>query len=397
MAIFTANKAKYAFGNEYAARLSYIGEVKPPTTTNTLQEFCALDQPTLYSVQVNESKVIWYDKPFNGNQLPANTLLKANTTFYAAQIINGEESSQRLAITIALLAPTTPTTTKKIQVFSATENPTIADLEVNETYIIWCDAPKAGELLDFDTPLENGKSYYAAQLVSNCESVERLMVKVEVQETSDLKLTKTVNIKHPMIGEKVVLTITLENDGTSNFQNISIKEHLDRGFNYVNAKTTKGTYNASDQVWTLSSLPAKGTAVLDLEVEAMPYGNYNSISAIETSMPLDRNSKNNSADITLEPSCINIYNEFTPNDDGDNDYFRIDCIETFPESELQVFNRYGALVYQKKAYQNDWRGLANVNGVVGKGEPLPTGTYFYILKTDSLSDNKTGWLFLRKD
>lgn len=374
-----------------------LAKVSPPTTKNTHQEFCALDRPTLNAVQVNESNIIWYDEASKGNQLAPSTLLEENSTYYAAQIIEDEESAQRLAISISLLAPSTPTTENPIQVFSATENPTIADIEVRETYIVWYDAPEEGHLLDFETPLQNGNTYYAAQVLANCESVERLKVKVDVYEPSDLKVTKTVNNKNPMIGEKVVLTLTVENDGESNFKNITINEHLDRGFNYINAKTTNGTYNASDQVWKLTSLSAKTIAVLNLEVETTSLGNHSSISTIETSMPLDNNSENNSAEITLEPSCIKIYNEFTPNNDGKNDYFKIDCIETFPESELQVFNRYGALVYQKKAYQNDWRGLANVSGVVANGDPLPTGTYFYNLKTDGISENRTGWLFLRKE
>ncbi|MCM4152207.1 DUF11 domain-containing protein [Arenibacter sp. N53] len=374
-----------------------IMDVSPPTTKNNHQEFCAGDLPTLHSVQINEASIIWYDKASHGEPLAPNSPIENNATYYAAQLIGNEESTQRLAVSISMISPSTPTTKNTVQLFSSTDNATIAELEVEETYIVWYDAPQAGNLLDLDTPLQNGMNYYAAQVTSICESNTRLMVQVEVHEPSDIKISKTVNNKHPMIGEKVVLTITVENDGISNFSEIVITEHLDRGYKYVNAKTLNGSYDITNHVWTLSALPAKATAVLHLEVEAIANGSYSSISALKASMPLDKNSQNNSAEITLEPSCINIYNEFTPNDDGDNDYFRIDCIETFPESDLQVFNRYGALVYQKKAYQNDWRGLANVNGVVGKGEILPTGTYFYILKTDALSENKTGWLFLRKE
>ncbi|MCK0145563.1 gliding motility-associated C-terminal domain-containing protein [Arenibacter sp. F26102] len=371
-------------------------EVSPPTTKNNHQEFCAGELPTLASVQINEANILWYDKASKGTPLAPNSPIENNATYYAAQLIGNEESTQRLAVSISLTSPSTPTTINTVQVFSSTDNATVAELEVEETYIVWYDAPEAGNLLDLDTPLQNGMSYYAAQVTSICESITRLMVKVEVNEPSDIKVSKTVNNKHPMIGEKVVFTITVENDGISNFNNIVITEHLDRGYKYVNAKTSNGSYDPSNQVWTLNSLPANATAVLNLEVEATENGSYSSIVALKASMPQDINSQNNSAEIILEPSCIKIYNEFTPNDDGDNDYFRIDCIETFPESDLQVFNRYGALVYQKKAYQNEWRGLANVNGV-GKGEILPTGTYFYILKTDALSENKTGWIFLRKE
>jgi gliding motility-associated-like protein/uncharacterized repeat protein (TIGR01451 family) len=374
-----------------------IWEVSPPTTKNTHQEFCLFDRPTLSVIQINESNIIWYDRASHGHPLSPDRPLMDNSTYYAAQLLEGQESVQRLAISVVLRAPSTPTSSNNAQVFSAGQNPIVGDLEVEQTNVVWYNAPTEGKLLDFDTPLQNGKPYFAAQVSSNCESINRLMVTVQINEPSDLKINKSVSNRHPMIGEKVILTITVENDGISNFSDIVIKEQLDRGFSYVNAKTSQGNFDPTNQVWRLSSLKAKSTAVLNLEIEATPNGNYSSNSFIETSLPEDKNMQNNSAEITLEPSCITIYNEFTPNDDGDNDFFRIDCIETFPESELQIFNRYGALVYQQKAYQNDWRGLANVNGVVRKGEPLPTGTYFYILKTDALSEGKTGWLFLRKD
>lgn len=390
-------KAKSIHFYDHPMDGDHIWEVSPPTTKNTQQEFCAFDRPTLSAIQINESNIVWYNSASHGNPLAPNSLLIDNSTYYAAQLLDSKESEQRLAISVILHAPSTPTTSSNVQVFAIGQNPTVGDLEVEQTNVVWYNTALEGKVLDFDTPLQNGRQYFAAQVSSTCESTNRLMVTVKINGPSDLKINKTVSNKHPMIGEKVVLTITVENEGLSNFNDIVIKEQLDPGFGYVNAKTSQGNFDATNKVWSLSSLQAKATAVLNLEVEAMPNGSYSSNSLIETSFPADKNSQNNSAEITLEPSCITIYNEFTPNDDGKNDYFRIDCIETFPESELQIFNRYGALVYQQKAYQNDWRGLANVSGTVGKGNPLPTGTYFYILKTDGLSENKTGWLFLRKD
>ncbi|MFD2789793.1 gliding motility-associated C-terminal domain-containing protein [Arenibacter sp. H213] len=396
-AVSKVNKTVDLLKEDFTERIGRYGDPLPPTTKNSSQEFCALNRPTLHSIQINESNVIWYHQETNGNPLDPSSLLEENTTYYAAQIIANDESPGRLAISVLLGVPSSPTTNDTVQVFSTSENPTIGDIKVTETNIIWYDAPVEGKLLHFDTPLENGIKYFASQVINNCESVDRLPVKIALIEPSDITITKTVNNKRPIIGEKVILTITVQNDGTSVFNDIVINEQLGRGFTYINAKTTNGSFNPSDRVWTLSSLPSLETAVLYIEVEATPNGDYSSISTIESAFPKDKNLQNNSAEITLEPSCITIYNEFTPNDDGDNDYFRIDCIETFPESVLQIFNRYGALVYHKKGYQNDWRGFANVSGSLGKGSPLPTGTYFYSLKTNGLSENKTGWLFLRKE
>jgi gliding motility-associated-like protein len=63
-----------------------------------------------------------------------------------------------------------------------------------------------------------------------------------------------------------------------------------------------------------------------------------------------------------------IPNVFTPNNDDKNDFFRIAGLEGFPNSRLEVYNRWGGLVFEKDNYQNNWRA-----------EEIPDGTYYYIL------------------
>jgi gliding motility-associated-like protein len=73
---------------------------------------------------------------------------------------------------------------------------------------------------------------------------------------------------------------------------------------------------------------------------------------------------------------LDIPNTFTPNSDGRNDVFQILGIDLFPNNHLQVFNRWGNLVYEKDKYDNTWDGTNIKNGA-----PLPDGAYFYIFKT----------------
>ncbi|MGC3945426.1 MAG: Ig-like domain-containing protein [Chryseolinea sp.] len=65
---------------------------------------------------------------------------------------------------------------------------------------------------------------------------------------------------------------------------------------------------------------------------------------------------------------------FSPNGDNVNDSFVITY--TGPESvHLQIFNRWGNIVYSNDAYQNDWQGISTHGVTIGKD--LPDGTYFY--------------------
>jgi gliding motility-associated-like protein len=66
---------------------------------------------------------------------------------------------------------------------------------------------------------------------------------------------------------------------------------------------------------------------------------------------------------------IVIYNAFSPNGDGINDYWVIQGINLYPGNEVIVLNRWGNEVYSMKDYNNNWDG-SNLN----------EGTYLYIIK-----------------
>lgn len=71
-------------------------------------------------------------------------------------------------------------------------------------------------------------------------------------------------------------------------------------------------------------------------------------------------------------------NAITPNDDGVNDILEFVGLEYFPENTLTIFNRWGNIIFTKKAYQQDailFDGTRN-------GDLLPADTYYYILEFD---------------
>lgn len=71
------------------------------------------------------------------------------------------------------------------------------------------------------------------------------------------------------------------------------------------------------------------------------------------------------------------YNTFTPNGDGNNDYWHIGNIEKYPECRLEVYNRNGKRIFKSTGYTNGF-GAKNFSGRAF-GEELPAATYFYDL------------------
>lgn len=90
----------------------------------------------------------------------------------------------------------------------------------------------------------------------------------------------------------------------------------------------------------------------------------------------------------------------SPNGDGKNDVLIIENVEFFPDNKLEIFNRYGSLVYSKEGYMNTWGGLVsdqNMPVFNYKDGTLPSGTYFYVL--DLGDDNfkpVTGYIQIQK-
>lgn len=80
---------------------------------------------------------------------------------------------------------------------------------------------------------------------------------------------------------------------------------------------------------------------------------------------------------------VTIYNFVSVNENGINDFFRIDNITRFPNNSVEIYNRWGVKIYETSNYNsagNVFRGYAEGRGIVNKGDKLPSGTYFYILK-----------------
>lgn len=63
---------------------------------------------------------------------------------------------------------------------------------------------------------------------------------------------------------------------------------------------------------------------------------------------------------------------FTPNNDGYNDYWKINFLELYPTSYINIFDRYGKLLKQLSSQSNGWDGTF-------RGEPLPSGDYWFVI------------------
>ncbi|MES2703897.1 MAG: gliding motility-associated C-terminal domain-containing protein [Bacteroidota bacterium] len=91
-----------------------------------------------------------------------------------------------------------------------------------------------------------------------------------------------------------------------------------------------------------------------------------------------------------EPLPIDLPTAISPNGDGYNDFFVIHGIDNYPQNKLEIFNRWGNEVYSVNQYQNTWDGRNK------KGESLPDGTYYVILRINGGEISKASFVEIRR-
>ncbi len=89
------------------------------------------------------------------------------------------------------------------------------------------------------------------------------------------------------------------------------------------------------------------------------------------------------------PDAISVSSLVTPNGDFVNDTFAIDIPINADSTDdcnisvhLQIYNRWGNLVYENTNYQNDWTGEA-AKDALGDKEKSPRATYYYIIELEN--------------
>jgi gliding motility-associated-like protein len=103
---------------------------------------------------------------------------------------------------------------------------------------------------------------------------------------------------------------------------------------------------------------------------------------------LSSNCTNQDTIVVIVKTRIQIPTAFTPDDDPSklNEKWVLEGIEDYPEAEVKIFNRWGGEIFTTKNYQS--------NPFDGKKDNanLPTGTYYYIIKTGDTVPTLTGYV-----
>ncbi|WP_374505542.1 T9SS type B sorting domain-containing protein [Flavobacterium sp.] len=93
--------------------------------------------------------------------------------------------------------------------------------------------------------------------------------------------------------------------------------------------------------------------------------------------------------VSKEITVLSIPKFFTPNNDSYNDVWIVKGMESYPNSDLKIFDRYGKLIKELTPGSTGWDGSFN-------GQELPSSDYWFVLKLDPTSQEKRGHFSLKR-
>ena len=88
-------------------------------------------------------------------------------------------------------------------------------------------------------------------------------------------------------------------------------------------------------------------------------------------------------------TCLKIPDIFTPNGDGTNDTWIIEGIDLYPDATVEIYNRWGDLIFKSTGYTEPWDGTWH-------GKELPISSFIYIINLNNGADPIQGIVTIKR-
>ncbi|MBK0383670.1 gliding motility-associated C-terminal domain-containing protein [Pedobacter sp. SD-b] len=240
------------------------------------------------------------------------------------------------------------------------------------------------------------------------------LLSIDNQADGSFNVKFQFNIKN--YGNVVLQDISLKDDLAAAFPGTTIRviTLASTGANNLNTNNAFNGTSITELLTGNNQLPSGATAQVELLVNILIPGNnfsFTNTSFVEGASVTDgtKTTDQSTDGVTPDPITpgdvtpavptpvkfivdkIFIPGGFSPNGDGTNDKFVIPNAGLTPV-DLEVYNRWGNIVYKSADYLNTWNGTSNKGLLIG--QDLPVGTYYYIVVYNGKKYN--GYLTLNR-
>ncbi|MCX6184285.1 MAG: gliding motility-associated C-terminal domain-containing protein [Flavobacterium sp.] len=382
--------------NQCATGFSYSVSVTPQTTPtfsfgNNLTICANAAVPTLPATSANGIQGTWtpavvnntasgtYNFLPNANQCATGFSYSVNVT---PQTTPTFSFGNNLTICVGASVPTLPATSANgIQ---GTWTPAVIDNTASGTYNFTADANQCATGFSYSvnvTP-QTTPTFSFGNNLTICTGA----AVASLPATSDNGILGNWNpsaIDNSLVGQ-TVYTFTPDSG------QCSLNRTLTVTINPIPQFTITGGCNGNDYV--LEILQQNQTInTVDWYFNTNVIGQGNSIvivgQGIYTAVATNSFTCENSAQFEVTNDFCTIPKGVSANNDGDNDNFDLTNLNV---ERLQIFNRWGMVVYEQKNYTDQWDGRSS------DGKELPDGTYYYIIEQRS-GKTFTGWVYLIRE
>ncbi|CAM3626591.1 gliding motility-associated C-terminal domain-containing protein [Flavobacterium chungbukense] len=203
-------------------------------------------------------------------------------------------------------------------------------------------------------------------------------------------------------GETITYTFTVTNTGNVPLNNVIVKDPLTgvvvsgQAISLAVGESNSSNFSA---VYKITQEDINLTKVTN---QATAQGSSSKGVVVEDLSDHSSNTGDNPTVTELDGCAIKVFKAFSPNGDNKNTRFYIRGIECYPNNTVEIYNRWGVLVYSIDGYNNNDRafvGYSNGRSTIKQTEGLPVGTYFYILKYQDNANGphqESGYLYINK-
>ncbi|MTI29767.1 gliding motility-associated C-terminal domain-containing protein, partial [Xanthovirga aplysinae] len=409
--VVTKDKSTGCESTPIEVNVTVISTPNAPTASN--QTFSSAEKPQIKDLEVNGetgATFIWYNASTGGSSLELDEFLTDGATYYVSQMVNGCESPRTPVkvrfidevslnpplsadFSILILENTSYSFTEQQFVFSDGDGD-------NFEAILFTRLVPNGNLTYDGKPVVVGVEYENPSLLTFAPEKDGFgspygSLEFKVKDNSNDASTTysatysiTINVRQRIValddaeevraGETLSSSSVVENDENPEQLQLVVDTHPLQGVAHGNLILYEdGTYTYT---------PDPGYIGTDSFVyKVRDQGTPESFSEAQV--------------------IINIYPQepepglgISPNGDGQNDYWEIKHIETYPNNVVSIFNRWGNLVYKVDQYNNEdkvWRGESN-RGLTPRKNRVQDGTYFYVIEFSDGKELKSGYVLVKQ-
>ncbi|SMD44479.1 major paralogous domain-containing protein [Aquiflexum balticum DSM 16537] len=335
-----------------AVKVSII--VVAPPSGNSEQEFC--NSAFVSELNATGTSIQWFSTASGGNPLAGNLPLQDGASYYAEQTVDSCPSATRLAVRVRINTPQLPGGPSQ-QEFC--EGALVSELQASGTNLIWYRNATGQETMNPNDPIQDGGSYFVSQRIGDCESARK-------------EIRASIISVQPAIVEG------------------------EQQFCESDSPTVANLFAVGESIRWYSS--ATGGQPLSENERLMDGQTYY---AVNVSARGCESSTRATVRVIVQPCEVEVFNMVTRDGNNKNEYLKISNIESFPDNRLEIYNRYGVLVWAADGYGQNGKFFNGESNQLDISQPelgLPTGNYLYALTYkkpgSTLPIRETGYLYL---